>query len=628
MATKLGSAYVDIAANLANYEKGLKKGKKQTSQFVKDVDRTLASIDFKTLAKGAAVFTAGLASVAGAIYTVQRAWGAFESGARRMDAMAAFRNLSTSIGANAVKIINDVRKASNEMLSLQDTIDSTGRAMMLGLDPKTITKLMEVARASTKITGQTIEAAFGDTTLGVARQSKMILGNLGLQLDYDRHLKRLAGTLGRTTAELNDAEKRQAFLNATFEAGDEIIERVGGGFGSLTDKIGQFKTTVKDAKNDVVDFFFGLGIKERGVAAARFGHLTEQYGEQKKKLDELLPRYHALKATIDDMLSGKREPSLKILSDFEMLESQAIVLQKSMNSISKMFGIGDTQEVFGRYIGGLQDAQIAQEEAAKEATRIQAELDKESEKRKQQEIRTAAEITRTYESMYDALGFEAKGYYNFRKDLLEKQREAEITITGDMGLAWEAYYARMKELDTERLRHSGNAMDGVRLFFEEDARQQNSWASETQAGMEDFKQNMKDTSFSIVRRTATISEAFENMAMSILDSVAKIATNMAVNAIFSAIGNSMGGLSTTSTGSAASPASVGTMGGTSWGGNVGFSSAQSMQGATVVNNNYKIEATDADSFVKLLKRNRGALNELTIEGKRKNRNFEKSLASR
>ena len=252
-------------------------------------------------------------------------------------------------------------------------------------------------------------------------------------------------------------------------------------------------------------------------------------------------------------------------------------------------------------------------------------------------------IRETYADMYDALGFDAKGYYDFRKGLLEKQRAEEIAITGDITLAWEAYYARQRELENERIRHSGSPMEGVRLFFDEESRRPISWASEVEGGLEDLKQSLKSISFTEVLREAesfgdAMSSIFEKMANNILDSVAKIGTNMLINSLFTmvggmftttALGAGTGTIAASHTGGAGSTISSG--GGVNYNGITG-TTAYSMSGggSTIVNNyitnnNNDIRTNDVDSFRKLLRQNRGTLNEITVEGKRKNRNFEKQL---
>jgi hypothetical protein len=83
------------------------------------------------------------------------------------------------------------------------------------------------------MTGQSMTEAFNDITLGVARQSRMILDNLGIIIDADKAYQDYAKTLGKTAESLTETEKRQAFMNAVVKSGDDMIKRLGSGQGAL-----------------------------------------------------------------------------------------------------------------------------------------------------------------------------------------------------------------------------------------------------------------------------------------------------------------------------------------------------------------------------------------------------------
>ena len=55
----------------------------------------------------------------------------------------------------------------------------------------------------------------------------MILDNLGIIVKVGDANKRYASILGKTSNELTDAEKKMAFLNATIEAGEDLMGRLG-----------------------------------------------------------------------------------------------------------------------------------------------------------------------------------------------------------------------------------------------------------------------------------------------------------------------------------------------------------------------------------------------------------------
>lgn len=657
--------------------------------------------------------------VVGAIYSINKAFSQFESVARRNDIKMSFDNLARNVGVNSNKLISSLISLSGGTIDTFSAMQAASRALLFSLDTETIQKMMQIAYASTKITGKSIVSAFDDITLGVARQSKMILDNLGLLLDYDKHLLKLQSNLGKLEADLSDADRRQAFLNATFEAGDEIIRKVGDSFGSTYDQINQQKATIRNLTEEIKSMTFESGVylgvlKQTHTSLSQIKGLGAVFGKaldiKNSAIDKLfdfiggnkfLDWYHKVDAKTGDFTNSllQATPRIKKFKDelfslFGIEKEKPIIFENLSDRIKNLqfrfpvefdfmakfeAGVDDSLNRVDNKIKKTDDLLKKMGTTTKEGLAFKTkELQKEAEvyrqarvdevlidqwyygeikknlqafishrassieKIQEKDIITSSEIKKAYEEMYSALGVNSKKYYTFRSKLLEEQRKEEIFITGDVTLAWEAYYARLKELDAERIRHTGTAAEGVKLFFEEDAKGQQSWASETERGMGELKQNMKDTSVSIIRRTESISDAFKNMALSILDSIARIATNRMVDSLFGSLGNlfnrggsslgsGTGTIGSSYTGGAGSAVSSG--GGINYNGMTGFTGYSrknevSSGETTIINNYNNIEATDADSFVKLLKRNRGALNEITLEGKRKNRNFEKSLASR
>lgn len=138
-----------------------------------------------------------------------------------------FRNLTKSVGADADQIISDLKRISADTVDTATLIRSAGTAMLMGLDPEKLSGLMEIARATARMTGQTTTQAFSDITLAVARSSKMILDNLGIIVSLEEANKNYAVQIGKTAKELTDIERKQAFLNETLIKGKKLVKRIG-----------------------------------------------------------------------------------------------------------------------------------------------------------------------------------------------------------------------------------------------------------------------------------------------------------------------------------------------------------------------------------------------------------------
>jgi len=191
------------------------------------------------------------AIVTGGILAAKVGFNLVETGAGIEVQRKAFRNLAISMGADGDTIVKELREVSKETVSTTELIGSASRAMLLGIQPEKLTKLMEIARAASKATGDTISKSFDDITLGIGRNSKMILDNLGIIIRVDEANQKYAETLGKSSAELTDTEKKQAFLNATLEAGQVIINNVGKDSLSTRDKLDRFKVKIAETKEQL-----------------------------------------------------------------------------------------------------------------------------------------------------------------------------------------------------------------------------------------------------------------------------------------------------------------------------------------------------------------------------------------
>ncbi len=146
------------------------------------------------------------------------------SGAEFDQTQEAFNRMAASFGADGDKIITKLKEVSAETIAQAELMRIAGTAMKLGIPAEELADLMEIARASARITGKTITEAFESAAFGIGRQSKMILDNLGIVFDVEKAYKDFATTLGKTSLQLTDAERKMAFLNAVMKSGNETVE--------------------------------------------------------------------------------------------------------------------------------------------------------------------------------------------------------------------------------------------------------------------------------------------------------------------------------------------------------------------------------------------------------------------
>jgi len=194
-------------------------------------------------------FLAVAVAITGIVLTIKKGIDSISEGAKIREQTIAFQSLAKSFGSDGNKIISSLKKVSDGTVSTMELIGSASRAMLLGIAPDKITKLMEIARSASKATGDTVAKSFEDISIGIGRQSKLILDNLGIIIKVEQANEVYAATLGKTASQLTDVEKRTAFLNATLAAGENIISRVSLQSNSTADAIAKLSAITKEAND-------------------------------------------------------------------------------------------------------------------------------------------------------------------------------------------------------------------------------------------------------------------------------------------------------------------------------------------------------------------------------------------
>lgn len=135
---------------------------------------------------------------------------------------AGFETLQRTVGQDPSQSINKLREATQGLVSDIDLYQRANQAVLLGVP----TGLFNEAAAAAVKLGRAmgIDAAFGleSLSLGLGRQSRLYLDNLGIIVSAEEAYQRFASAVGKSAQDLTDAEKRAAFFE---EALRKIKER-------------------------------------------------------------------------------------------------------------------------------------------------------------------------------------------------------------------------------------------------------------------------------------------------------------------------------------------------------------------------------------------------------------------
>lgn len=175
-----------------------------------------------------------------------------------------FAKVANSVGADSEKMMAALKRASLGMVSDMELMTKASQAMTLGIDPKLIVQMMEAATASSKTMGISVSHAFESIAIGVARQSRLILDNVGIIVKSDEAYAAYAKTVGKTVDQLTAQEKTLAFNQAAMVGLKKQVEIVGATTEGTMGETAQFLTTVKnlwDKIGDSVKSFINFGLK-------------------------------------------------------------------------------------------------------------------------------------------------------------------------------------------------------------------------------------------------------------------------------------------------------------------------------------------------------------------------------
>jgi hypothetical protein len=234
--------------------------------------------------EGAADLRAGLGMVAGAIKATVGTLDKF------LDKGAKYNNL---LNANTISV-HKAEQSTKGLLSKMDLLEAANKSVAfgLGLNNEQFAKLAKGAAIAAQKIGGDVTKSMNDLVLGIGRQSRLILDNLGLIVSTEEANKDYAKQLGKTVASLTDAEKKTAFMNATLKElnrftkdGEVVAENMGGAWQ-------QAKIQLENAFNEI-----GKSI----AASKKFGIYMGEVAEQVKFLGRSLG---LLKSRIDEVTEG------------------------------------------------------------------------------------------------------------------------------------------------------------------------------------------------------------------------------------------------------------------------------------------------------------------------------------
>ena len=96
-----------------------------------------------------------------------------------------FESMAKQIGVSSDALVKAMKRASGDVVNESDVMRSASKALQASLAPEQIVQMMEIARAQSVFSGQTITEAFNSMADAISNQTTRSLKFLNIVIDKD-----------------------------------------------------------------------------------------------------------------------------------------------------------------------------------------------------------------------------------------------------------------------------------------------------------------------------------------------------------------------------------------------------------------------------------------------------------
>lgn len=246
-----GTIVWDLEANISKLESGLKDASRIVNNTADSVDKTFKTFGNKVSDLGKDMSIAITAPIT-AMGTV--AFKFTELAGRYSSVEDAFKSMTKGMGIDAKQFQKDVADATGGQIDNLTILQGATRGLsLIGKDAfnnfgQDFVKMAELSKKAARATGQDVDFMFNSLILGISRESKLILDNLGISLDITKVKADYATQLGKTSEELTMSEQKHAVLNATLGQLEATYGEVAISAGGFTGAWQQLTTELTNAQ--------------------------------------------------------------------------------------------------------------------------------------------------------------------------------------------------------------------------------------------------------------------------------------------------------------------------------------------------------------------------------------------
>ncbi len=176
--------------------------------------------------------------------------------AAKSEAMGqALERLAKKAGTSSTAIVAAIKRGSGETITKLDAMRVANEALIanLALSPAQFEKLAAVADLLADAVGGNTAEAFDELVKGIRAGNDRLLEAVGINIEAEASYTAYAAALGKSVADLTEAEKSHALLNEVLRESDRLLKDAEGSADLLGDAYDRIAVILKDSFTSAAD---------------------------------------------------------------------------------------------------------------------------------------------------------------------------------------------------------------------------------------------------------------------------------------------------------------------------------------------------------------------------------------
>lgn len=219
MVTKETRAAANATNDLVNSRNRYNRGEKGVAGATNNSTKAFSKMN--NAMTGSSGLVAAYASLAANVFALSAVFGVLSRAAQVEQLTKGMTELGRASGLALQSLSKGLTEATGGAISYADAMRSVANTTSAGLDPSTINRFGAAAKNISIVLGRDVADSFDRLTRGVTKLEPELLDELGLFIRVDEASAKFARSLGKSTGDLTNFEKRLAFANETLSQAEE-----------------------------------------------------------------------------------------------------------------------------------------------------------------------------------------------------------------------------------------------------------------------------------------------------------------------------------------------------------------------------------------------------------------------